>query len=314
MIDFVNFLEKHNIDYADSGVGVGRNTINIHCPVCGEEKYNCGIRIDNLIYHCWICESGGSWEKLKGHLYRKYPLVNWNTVKFGGRLGECKKSKTDIIRYFDRKAEDKDLSWLTNKFDVKNMKKEFRPRWISSDVLSYYDIRIGIDKFENFIGFVQDDNLIARKMFNTSISKKYNTKWLKDENNKPFVFNFGAVKAAESKFGIITEGIFDCMRFPFGSAVAIMTNQMSDRIFDKVVLGFNAADRIIIALDKDVKYNIIQKMYINFMNLGFKVDVFPWDNIRNAKDIDELYITKGKEFLYKLIGIDENIMINKNLI
>ena len=303
---------QYKIPFREHGKNVGREHINICCPLCDEQRFHCGIHINKLFFHCWVCNGGGSWEKLKVYLYKKYPLGNWNEIKRNKKTTyQAKpKHKVHIIDYFYNKA-DKEKQWLSNLCSLETIKDPFRPRWIKPNILDNYDIRIGVDKYKDYIGFIQDNNLIARKFNKNS----YGVKWLKHLNQKPFIFNFNICKISEPNVGFITEGIFDCMRFPYGSAIAIMGHQISNQLLSKVVECFEKTNTIVLALDRDVNDQIIQKLYINLHSLGYNVKTIDWSKVDSyLKDIDEIYIAEGEKYIFNLLNVEKSVIFTDSIL
>lgn len=65
LIDVEEFLQSRNIDYDPPGSkNVGRNSIGIQCPFCGDHEYSganhLGIKLDTKQWFCWICGAGRS--------------------------------------------------------------------------------------------------------------------------------------------------------------------------------------------------------------------------------------------------------------
>lgn len=60
----IALLEKYDITYWLEGRNVSQNTINIQCPFCEDQSNHCGIFKDSLGYHCWKCDTSGSFDYL----------------------------------------------------------------------------------------------------------------------------------------------------------------------------------------------------------------------------------------------------------
>lgn len=62
-IDIEEYLQDKNIPYDPPGSkNVGRNSVGIACPFCGDHDYSggnhLGIKIDTKQWNCWICGAG----------------------------------------------------------------------------------------------------------------------------------------------------------------------------------------------------------------------------------------------------------------
>ena len=55
MFDWVEFLQKHNIEYVTQGSNVAHGNVNIKCPMCGprDPSHHMGIAIDGAGWSCW---------------------------------------------------------------------------------------------------------------------------------------------------------------------------------------------------------------------------------------------------------------------
>jgi DNA primase len=58
-IDVEEYLQAKGIDYDPPGSkNVGRNSIGIRCPFCGDTSNHLGIKLDTKQWFCWICGAG----------------------------------------------------------------------------------------------------------------------------------------------------------------------------------------------------------------------------------------------------------------
>ena len=60
----VILLEKYNIEYWTEGKNVSPGSTNIQCPFCDDHSNHCGIFYNDLGYHCWRCDTSGSFDYL----------------------------------------------------------------------------------------------------------------------------------------------------------------------------------------------------------------------------------------------------------
>lgn len=58
----------HNIQYWTKGKNVTTGWVNIQCPFCNDVSNHCGLDPKTLIYHCWKCNTTGSFDYLLMHL------------------------------------------------------------------------------------------------------------------------------------------------------------------------------------------------------------------------------------------------------
>jgi hypothetical protein len=80
LVDIEEYLQARNIVYSPPGSkNVGRNSIGISCPFCGDHAYSgdnhLGIHIDSKKWNCWVCGKKGSLlhliTKLEGCSYQQ---------------------------------------------------------------------------------------------------------------------------------------------------------------------------------------------------------------------------------------------------
>ena len=69
MVDIEEYLQNKNIPYDPPGrKNVGKNSIGISCPFCGDHAYSgdnhLGIKLDTKQWNCWICSAKGGLFKL----------------------------------------------------------------------------------------------------------------------------------------------------------------------------------------------------------------------------------------------------------
>lgn len=55
ILDWINLLDQHGIEYISTGKNVAKGHINIHCPFCGDSdpSFHLGIKLDSLSWGCW---------------------------------------------------------------------------------------------------------------------------------------------------------------------------------------------------------------------------------------------------------------------
>lgn len=67
MFNLTSYFEDQQIEYHLEGEkNVTRGWVNIQCPFpgCSDPSWHCGINISSLLFHCYICGSKGSIERL----------------------------------------------------------------------------------------------------------------------------------------------------------------------------------------------------------------------------------------------------------
>lgn len=76
MIDILEFLSEHDIDYKLDGKNIGRDWIGISpCPSCSDTRYHAAIHKENGNVTCWVCKNNISFltfvRLIKGISYKE---------------------------------------------------------------------------------------------------------------------------------------------------------------------------------------------------------------------------------------------------
>ena len=307
-----NILREANIPFKDHGINVGREFINICCPFCHEGRFHCGINTIDFWFKCFVCNESGSWYKLSKCLKKDFSGVNWKKIKPPKKTYHIPVYEKPVISEpkfsFLKSLEKTDLcfKWLTTEPGIEFLNDKFRPRGLPGDILNYVEIYRGTKKFKGYVVFKEGDNISGRK-YNPDI---LGARWKKNIVNTPFIYGENVCKKFCMPVGIITEGIFDMLHFPQGTAIALSGVAFSDAVLAKVLKTFDKAYKIILALDRGVKEKMIQDFYLSLSDF-YEVDVVDWSTIKNPniKDLDELAVVKGNEYLLDFVGLPKENLI-----
>ena len=282
-------LKKNSVQFRTSGANWTHGMVNICCPSCGESRFHCGIHENDLWWHCFVCGASGKWPSMKSLLTRAYPGSTWTSVgqsiSFIDIEPPEKKAPSEAL-YVDGRTEVLNL-WLSRWPAYREKDFPDRPRGLCLEELDDIEIYDGIGKLRGYAVFKEGEEINARKY----ISGGSGPRWWRQSINKDYVFLGEACRKLSSNTGVIVEGIFDCLRFPHGSCVAILGSTILAKLVNTLPEIFKGREKILLALDRDAKPRVIETLYFNLTDLGYEVHTLDWSRLPpDVKDIDELYI------------------------
>lgn len=309
MADLAAYLSKAGISYRDKGTNVAANNLNICCIFCGEVRFHLGIERDELWYYCWVCGKHGRWNQLAKKLSKSHPSIDWNSLSPIGQehfIDQKQEVKVQQEEELSRPLTDNDSNvweWLTTKPNLEDLDWENRPRGFSKQVLLDSGIRVGIGRLKGYIVFDQPGGINARR-YSSDIG---GPRWWKRFSGDKFLFGSQWCSRVQPEVGFICEGIFDCLRLPIGSAVAILGSVVSESLVSQISKTFITTKKLVLALDKDSNIEQVGRLRLLLVDCGYEVETLDWNsiNIPKVKDLDELSIVKGEEFLKEFVGIDK---------
>jgi hypothetical protein len=299
-------LNAAKIATKEQGTNVGREHINICCPFCNESKYHCGIHEFDLWFKCFVCGEGGGWLKIRRKLKTLYPSIPWDSINYKKEdiylPDEIKKPQTPKKQVYWREVQEKDLpilEWLEAKPHFENIQKRDRERGLDLDIAFDAGLMIGTGKLNGYIVFKNGENINARKYSSDVVGPR----WWKRIEDSPFLFGKEWVQKMNPEIGIITEGIFDCLRIPIGYGVAILGSSISENLIEEIVKTFENAHTLVLAMDRGANRNSITYMRLILLDMGYNVVVPDWGAIcpKIIKDLDELFLFKSKSKFFSFI-------------
>jgi len=226
-----SFLDKVGVSYSHQT----KKAINICCPYCDDEKYHCGIFMDNLRFSCWKCGEKGTLYELVKHIsnlsYKEY--ISLLSTKEGeydwsASIALSKVKKKDK----EESKKPKIVEWpppesaSIRKVKESNFVLDFIvKRNLTVPFCIEKDIYIGLGgNLMNYfiIPITEHGKVVAyqgRHLFQDD-SHKYHS--VGDINK--YLFNFDNVE--KHRTVVITEGVFSCWACP--NAVATFGSTISD--------------------------------------------------------------------------------------
>jgi hypothetical protein len=260
LVDIEEYLQARNIVYSPPGSkNVGRNSIGISCPFCGDHAYSgdnhLGIHIDSKKWNCWVCGKKGSLL----HLITKLERCSYRQAKeilepyTHSDMSLLQTAHTELIRdsqkYFKLPAECTDEllishrkylasrgfdpDFVYNKYNLKCV-GPISKRWrLSLIVPVYYHHRL--------VSFISADITRKREI-------KYKNCSLEESPLPVNQVIYNADRATNSI--LIMEGITDVWNIG-DSAGALFTKRASRQQL-KILSGFN---KVFIMLDADALHS-----------------------------------------------------------
>lgn len=253
-IDVEEYLQAKGIPYAESNTkNVGRNSIGISCPFCGDHGNHLGIKLDTKQWFCWICGAGRSKgfislitkledcsyrqaeEILKPFTHSDIGLIGTTNIEdvraFQGHFSLPSES-VDILLTTHRKyleSRNFDPDFIFNKYKLSCV-GPISKRWKSTLIVPVFYHRM-------MVSFLAAD--ITRKS-----TRKYKNCSL-EESRIPInetLYNFDNA----ANIAIVVEGVTDVWSIGDG-AVGLYTKHATRQQL-KILSGF---DRVFIMLDSD---------------------------------------------------------------
>ena len=244
MINIQEIFDEVGIEYRSDGKNVGIDDININCPFCDlDPSYHCGINTISGIFHCWICGESGNFQKLIFYLSKKfsnrnimrfYNRFSYNNMSYNSQIKEKQIQKNDnISNMSEKKQKRKNLNYLF--FPLQKNDNISLPyieygkrRGISFQKLKLFNASYGINEMSKRIVFpIQIKE--QRGIIGRAIEKGIYPKWkkIKEGDTFPFIFGLNKVIKSDFSFLFICEGIFDMLKFPVGSAIALLSKRFN---------------------------------------------------------------------------------------
>lgn len=285
-------LQANNIAWREHGKNTGREHININCVFCGEDGKHLGIHRERGWYHCFVCTTKGGWYTLRKKLVAQYPSQLWYEIKPLGTHDYLPEPSLNLPiietkKPLFRELEDDEIlfwQWLCEK--PEELDDPFRSRGFDFARLRESDVKLGLDKFKGYFVWRQKDFLIGRKYCNSIHGPKWK---IELENTKAPIFGYEWARQSSFDTTFVTEGVFDCLRFPIGQAVAILGLHTSQDKIASVAEALHASNNIVLVLDRNVRDSILDVWRLNLSDRGFVVSAFDWEMIDTSiGDVDEL--------------------------
>ena len=237
-----------------------------YCIFCGDRKYNLQINFDKRLYHCWVCNQGGSLYNLIYDItgLRKKEansLFHLNEI-------DVEKSTLYILDLLQKKKQKK---YDYKRFRVNGRYRRWRKVGIKRSAVK--DFELGYDQYTNRLVIPMFDDmqrcvgLSRRAVSNTQRPKYLHTA---EFNKKQFLFGYNSLDK-EAEYITITEGAIDCIiARQYGmNSIAILGTSMLEGNMIKIAEEF---ENVLLMLDNDIPGQMAQaKLMGQFVEFGARV-------------------------------------------
>ena len=291
--DLPSKLIEAGIPYVSSGKNVGQNDLNIKCPYCAwdDPSEHCGINTTTGKFYCFRCGEGGGWRKLGKKLEIRLDDV-YGDDGFDIPLAK-KLDPVDKEKVFYKEPNEKHM---------KMFKYLLEDRQLDLDRCFDAGLKKGINTFKGYAVFFDGEIAIGRNYLDNG-----NIKWRKPRGHTGRLFGGSFVNQRDPEIGVIVEGVFDMLRFPIGTAAALLCKKISDSIANQILLSFRpSCKKIVLATDRDLTSRERFRLVRQIRGLGFEVILPNWDLApAGVKDIDDFFVSKGEKEMYEFLGISK---------
>ena len=303
-----SILTKFGIPFRDQGKNVGSDDVNINCPFCNmDPSYHCGISRSTGVFHCWVCNASGSFRKLivrLSQVYRNKELLRYYRMFNRGMYSPVKEKpipESDLSKYYVP----------LNSHDP--LAKPYIDYLLSRDVslkrAQLVNVGMGLDKMYGRVVFPvkisRYNGIIGRSISD----QKPKWKKLKATRHFPPVFGLHLITRNKFPFLFVCEGIFDILKLPIGSAIAILSKGFSRRAILEIFKVYRGD--IVLALDNDTTTLDNLRWKEGFEELGFNVSIFQYRS--GVKDFGELNMIEIMDMLDDYISSQYQRSLNDAL-
>jgi len=269
----VEIFTELDIHYWEEGKNVSYDSINVRCPFCNDHSNHCGVFVDSMIYHCWLCRGSGPLSKLLSNITDKSPSYCRSLVKQKSGRVEMEKGKAYLQNKVDphkipkRSEVEKKPRFPPLCYSPRRCKSnEYLKGWMEErgygfKTLTYYNCKFCVsgewggrlivpvyveDEMKGFVGVdVTGEKTIPYKM--------------SDKRVKEFVYGYDDVE--DDGDVIIVEGILDKWRLG-GNAVATFGTALSEQQISSIVSL--KPKGLVICMDGDAFWHSRQKIITYF--------------------------------------------------
>lgn len=290
-----------NIVFKNTGTLL-RDGVNftINCPKCKDsrkEKKKLTIRLDNGVYHCWVCELKG--KNIFRFIYKNYPsyiniipseLLDIHNFDYSHNNDlENKVELPENFQFILNKTSDPDILAVRKYLISRGLTIEQIYRWriLATKSGSYRRTAI----FPSF-DCNGDLNYCVARYIDNNVKFKYKNSLVKKTK---VIFN--DIDIDWNKTIYIVEGIFDAINSPENTIPILGSSISEDSIlFSKIVKN---KSNIVLALDPDLKrktYFLAEKLYKMDCNVNICFAPDGKDFGQLTKDEVKTILNNSKEY------------------
>ena len=298
------------VSVRDRGPNTSRDFFNICCPFCQESKFHFGINRSLGWGHCFVCGKGGKFEKIYREMRKVVNLP----------------PPPQQILFIDEGLDNR-VKLYKDKYTLKTGVLD-HTRW-SREIVEYVRdkrklniercIEFGLCRgFQVFPGDLDNKNhlreyacfelpecgMVCRRISDESTLPRWKSFLDKDTQRTTLMASSFVYKYRPKKVFIV-EGLFDLIRLPVGTAMALggsnFNNEKTESLIS-ITEGF--MPEVVLMLDRDVNNNKIQNFKLVLESFGYKCSIFPWDIVdKEIGDVDEFCVEKSEEELWDICEV-----------
>jgi hypothetical protein len=303
--DLIEYLNDNGIPWKSHGKNIGKDSIGICCPECGDMNYHLGIKKDNTTFNCWRCHiSGGlvDFIALIEGISISEAFIRVRSQLESFKSYEHDKNVVDIVDdIFSDKVTDNGISSIKNiqsdivlpapLFPLEN--KPYKTyyqylvsRGFSYNVFKYWDCYFcSSGEYQGYLIFpIRINNIIVA--FTSRAISKHKLRYKAQDKEKSIyavtdcLYLYDEYDEGDDLFCV--EGIFDVLRLrSFGyKSVGMFTNKLSDA---QILLLIKKKPRkLFVMLDRGELYSTLKA----------------WNQIKEFLNCDIIFL----EHMYKDVG------------
>jgi len=292
-VDIQGLLQALQLPTKDRGRNVGRDHININCPVCGDTRFHLGFHRTEGWFKCLRCgEVKGPWgDKAIQILSRASGLSFLEVYDLAQQYQAASSASTSVPQNQSAERSSFQVSGPTPEA-AKVLSEYATARHLLPEDLQPLGHPLPEPViFKNKPSFLfRLPGLVAFRGPKQPWNLYFHPQAVRSYPQPPF----------EGKTLVLVEGLFDAFRFPVSQVVAMLTNRPS-----RTLLPHLSGKKIIFWPDRDIYQNNPKSILMTISTLkalGATPVLFPWESIPPTwgKDPDELYLHLGREEFNRL--------------
>ena len=295
---YAEFIKSLGIPVRERGKNVGRDFINICCPLCHETRFHLGFHRTEGWWKCFVCGEGGQWGYRALEVLAKAANLSLSRIRV--LFTEFLASQPLSAPPTQAPPQQDFFTPLLQAF----LKAPSSLTPAHQTFLSQR--RIFLDRLQAFgwqlprslpkgLAFLDVDLLVLRTAQGWRSYSPQNVPRL-----------FGRFSPPSAQFIVLVEGVFDAVHFPAGTAYAYLTSFPTVSAINWLAKNVGVGIPVIWWPDRDVLQPAKAKQFLrtaSLLNSVFdRIIIFPWDCLSDlpAKDPDEVAYQLGYEVPYQL--------------
>jgi len=302
MPDIISILQALGIPYRERGKNVGREHVNICCPLCGEQRYHLGFHRTDGWWKCFVCGEGGPWGIQAFEILAKATGLSIEKIR------EVVSGLSSSPVTLEDGRPDARLELFLRKLSEYHQGSPPQSPSLVTFLRSrfVYPNAFGWDStMREFQGrlYIAEPDLVAQR------DREGWKTFTKPDTPRLFGRQFFD---PDKPFFVLVEGIFDAFHFPKGQVFAYLTSLPSKSAIIWLSENIPPDKKVLWWPDQDIFWKLppdkMSQTYSVLKSLFANVIVYSWDGyLGGAKDPNEIAIelqdqTIPYEFAKGLVG------------